>query len=66
MAREIDDGQSSVESTEAGAEAPAALKAPGKKAWSKPTIRTSDGVLSAGSSSGTDPMENTHYINAPS
>ena len=34
-----------VESTEAGAEAPAALKTPQKKAWSKPTIRISDGVL---------------------
>ena len=44
MAREIDDGQSypplpPVESTEAGAEAP------GKKAWSKPTIKLSDGIL---------------------
>ena len=34
-----------VESTEAGAEAPAALEAPGKKAWSKPTVKLSDGIL---------------------
>ena len=55
-----------VESTEADAEAPASLKAPGKKAWSKPTIQTSDGVLSAETATGTDPMENVHYVAASS
>ena len=55
-----------VESTDAGAECASGAEAPGKKAWSKPTIRTGDGVLSAESSSGSDPTENSHYINAPS